>query len=60
VVVNYTDGTSSSFHQTPAVWEKDQRLTTVNVKVSKIVKDITLDGGIFMDADLKNNTWVAK
>ena len=60
VVVNYTDGTSNSFHQTPAVWEKDQRTTTVKVKTTKDVKDITLDGGIFMDANLKDNTWTAK
>jgi len=60
VVVNYTDGTSSSFHQTPAVWEKDQRTTLVKVKTTKDVKDITLDGGIFMDANLKDNTWTAK
>jgi hypothetical protein len=59
VVVNYADGTNESFHQTPAVWEKDQRQTTVKIKTGKEVKDITLDGGVFMDADLKNNTWTA-
>jgi hypothetical protein len=60
VVVNYADGTSDSFHLTPAVWEKDQTATTVKIKTSKEVKDITLDGGVFMDADPKNNTWTAK
>ena len=60
VVVHYTDGTSNSFHQTPAVWEKDQRLTSVKIKTNKAVKDISLDGSIFMDADLTNNTWVAQ
>jgi hypothetical protein len=59
VNVNYTDGTIESFHQTPAVWEKDQKDISVKIKTTKEVKDITLEGGIFMDADMKNNTWVA-
>ncbi len=60
VVVHYADGTSGSFHQTPAVWEKDQRQTVISIKSSKAVKDILLDGGIYMDADVKNNSWTAK
>lgn len=60
VIVNYTDGTSDTTHQTPIVWEKDQKNITVNVKATKPVKDITLDGGIFMDADESNNKWTAQ
>ncbi len=58
-IVTYGDGTTESFHQTPAVWEHDQKNTTISIKASKEVKSITLDGGIFMDADTKNNTWTA-
>lgn len=60
VNVTYTDGTTGSFHQTPIVWKDDQKQITVKIKAAKDVKDITLDGGIFMDADMKNNVWPAK
>jgi hypothetical protein len=58
-VVTYADGTTGSFHQTPIVWEKDQKAISVKIKTPKDVKSITLDGGIFVDADMKNNTWTA-
>ena len=60
VNLTYFDGTTGSFHQTPMVWKDDQKQITVKVKASKEIKDITLDGGIFMDADMKNNVWPAK
>jgi len=41
------------------VWKENQKDITVNIKTSKAVKSITLDGGIFMDANDKDNTWVA-
>ena len=59
-IVTYSDGTTESFHQTPIVWEKDQKAISVKIKTSKDVKSITIDGGIFVDADMKNNTWTAK
>jgi hypothetical protein len=58
-ILTYADGTTESFHQTPIVWEKDQKNISVNIKTTKEVKSITLDGGIFVDADMKNNTWTA-
>lgn len=60
VVINYTDGTSDSVHQTPAVWQDNQKETTIKVSAKKEVKSITLDGGIYVDADESNNTWQAK
>ena len=60
VVVNYADGSSETFHQTPAIWEKNMKQSTVNIKTSKKVSSISLDGGIFMDADESNNSWKAK
>ena len=56
VNVTYADGTTGTFHQTPAVWEKDQKQITVNIKAPKEAKGFTLDGGIFVDATPKNNT----
>jgi len=60
VVATYDDGTTERFHQTPKVWEHDQKTTTVTVKTGKAVKSLALDGGIFMDANEKDNTWVAQ
>ncbi|MGZ3766877.1 MAG: M1 family metallopeptidase [Mucilaginibacter sp.] len=60
IKLTYTDGTSESFHQTPAVWERDQKHTSIIVKTSKAVKTAELDNGIFMDADESNNKWTAK
>ncbi|HTJ11025.1 MAG TPA: M1 family metallopeptidase [Dinghuibacter sp.] len=59
VVATYEDGSTESFHQTPAVWEHNQKQTTVTIKTGKTVKSLTLDGGIFMDANEKDNTWTA-
>jgi hypothetical protein len=57
VIATYSDGTTEQFHQTPAVWERDQKDITVSIKPGREVKTLTLDGGIFMDANRKDNTW---
>ncbi len=57
VVAQYEDGSSEKFHQNPAIWMNDQTQTTVNINTKKKVKSFTLDGGIYMDADVSNNTW---
>lgn len=57
VNVTYTDSSKESFHQTPIVWKKDQKAISVTIKTTKPVQYITLDGGIFVDADEKNNVW---
>jgi len=60
VIVYYTDGTKESFHQTPAIWEKNQKSALINIVVKKVVQSITLDGGIFVDSDKSNNDWKLK
>lgn len=60
IVVNYTDGTKETFHQSPAIWEKNQKETVVNIVVKKEVESIALDGGIFVDSDKTNNDWKRK
>jgi hypothetical protein len=57
VVLTYTDGTTESFHQTPAVWQKNGKATSVTVKTKKAVTAVKLDGGIYMDATPKDNEW---
>ncbi|GAC1312262.1 MAG: M1 family metallopeptidase [Mucilaginibacter sp.] len=58
--VTYTDGTTQSFHQTPVVWEHNQKQVEIRIKTTKTIKSVVLDGGIFMDADTSNNKWIAK
>jgi len=57
VKVTYADGSAESIHQTPVVWEKNQKQIAIDIKTTKTIKSVTLDGGIFMDADESNNTW---
>lgn len=57
VIATYEDGSTEKFHQTPEIWLKDQGQTTVTINTKKKIKNILLDGGIFMDADTSNNTW---
>ncbi len=58
IKVTYTDGNAQSFHQTPIVWQNDQKQITVHLKTTKTIESVTLDGGIFMDADRSNNTLI--
>ena len=57
VVVTYADSTAERFHQTPAVWQTDIKATTISVNTNKPIASIKLDGGIFMDANPKDNEW---
>ncbi len=59
VNVTYADGSTAFFHKTPIVWEHDQKNISVELKTDKQIKSVTIDGGIFVDADMKNNTWTA-
>ena len=59
VIATYEDGSTESFHQTPIVWEQNQKETTINIKTAKTVKSLKLDGGIFIDANEQDNTWMA-
>jgi hypothetical protein len=59
VIATYDDGSNESFHQTPIVWERNQKEISVNIKTGKLVKALKLDGGIFVDANEKDNTWTA-
>lgn len=60
VVVQFADGTKETFHQTPTIWQANQRRAVVRIPTPKKVQSITLEGGIFMDADTTNNSWKAK
>lgn len=57
VIVDYSDGTSDTLHQSPAIWQKDLREAHLEITATKKVQSITLDGGIFMDANPADNYW---
>ncbi|WP_166922049.1 M1 family metallopeptidase [Flavobacterium poyangense] len=57
VNIVYADDTKETLHQTPAIWEKNQKVASVASKNKKQIKQVTIDGGIFMDATPNNNTW---
>ena len=56
--VEYADGAKATLHQSPAVWQANQRQATI--ALPKAAKSVRLDGGIFMDANEKDNTWVQR
>ena len=60
VVMKYSDGSTESLHQTPAIWAADQRKSTVRITTTKTVSAVTLDGGIWMDANMTDNKWTAQ
>jgi Peptidase family M1 domain len=60
LVLNYADGSSERLHRTPAAWQADPRKTQVPVAAGKTLKAITLDTGIFPDANPADNTWQIK
>lgn len=60
LLVTFDDGSKTTLHQTPAIWEKNQKETTISIPTIKKIKSITLDGGIFMDSDGSNNSWQQK
>ena len=59
LVVSYTDDSVSSFHLSPAVWEKTESEAMITLNTTKAVQSVKLEGGIFMDADTKDNEWRA-
>lgn len=55
LLVKYSDGSSQTIHETPAIWEANQKRAMVKVPARKQIESVSLDGGVFMDADTTNN-----
>ena len=60
--IHYTDGSSATFHQTPAVWKADQTSTRVMLDASgeKKIQSAEIRSGIFVDADISDNKWTGQ
>lgn len=57
LVLTYADGTSERVHRTPATWQSDGGATEVRVSNGKALSTVTLDTGIFVDFNPKDNSW---
>jgi hypothetical protein len=57
MLVTYSDGSTENLHQTPLVWQANQKQANISFSTKKAVQSIQLNGGIYMDADEKNNGW---
>jgi aminopeptidase N len=55
--ITYADGTNESIHQTPGIWQANQKQAKVTLSSKKEIKSLKLDGNIWMDADASNNEW---
>ncbi|WP_286970001.1 M1 family metallopeptidase [Flavobacterium sp. UBA4854] len=60
VVITYADKSKAIVHQTPAIWEKNEKIAKIILKSTKKIEKIELDGGIFMDATPENNIFYVK
>lgn len=60
VIIHYADNTTETIHETPVVWQVNQKRTVIALKNKKKIRQVTIDGGIFMDATPKNNVWSTK
>lgn len=59
IVLHYADGTTETRHQTPAIWQADQRRATVTIPAGKTLQSLDLQGGIWVDANPADNQWAA-
>jgi hypothetical protein len=59
LVLAYADGSSERVHLTPAAWQADARRTELRLVAGKALRTVTLDTGIFVDANPVDNTWTA-
>jgi hypothetical protein len=59
LVLAYTDGSSERVHLTPAVWQADGRRAEVRIVGGKALRSVSLDTGIYVDANPGDNAWAA-
>lgn len=57
VKIVYEDGQVGLLHETPAIWQKNEKEQVFKVSTKKIIKSVELDGGIFMDYTPEDNRW---
>jgi hypothetical protein len=58
--IAYDDNSTESIHQTPALWKADIKNATINIATKKKIRSVEINGGIFMDADKSNNSFMVQ
>ncbi len=53
----YADGQIALLHETPAIWKNNEREQLFKISTNKIIKEVKVDGGIFMDYTPDDNVW---
>jgi hypothetical protein len=53
--VDYADGSTETLHRSPELWRANQQQASITVPGSKAVRAVSLDHGLYMDADTKND-----
>lgn len=53
----YADGQIAVIHETPAVWQNNEKVQVFKISSDRIIKSVELDGGIFMDYTPADNWW---
>ncbi|RZK28162.1 MAG: hypothetical protein EOO57_21525 [Hymenobacter sp.] len=53
--VDYADGSTETLHRTPDLWRANQQQASITVPAGKAVRAVSLDHGLYMDADTKND-----
>jgi hypothetical protein len=55
--ITYDDKTTELMHQSPALWKTQPQEAKIQINTNKKVTSVQIKGGIFMDANEKDNTW---
>ena len=55
--IEFSDGSKMNQHFTAAIWEVNQSKAIIPLKTTKKITSLKVDGGIFMDANEKDNVW---
>jgi len=60
--ITYADGSTEKIHQTPALWNKDQKNAKLILTPTggKKIQSLEIKGGIYVDATPSDNKWMAK
>ena len=53
----YSDGTTQTVHQSPAMWSANAKNAVVPIATRKTLSLVHLETGIWVDADSTNNIW---
>ncbi|MGI4743867.1 MAG: M1 family metallopeptidase [Janthinobacterium lividum] len=53
--IDYADGSTETLHRSPELWRANQQQASLTVPAGKVVRSVSLDHGLYMDADTSND-----